>query len=95
MLLVDNAAYSFGFQLDNGIPILPFYDHENDVELKHLIAYLKNLYLVEDARAHNKKTLKISQFSQYQDPSLLLKALYPELLRSNYTGNNSGVGVVA
>jgi CTD small phosphatase-like protein 2 len=26
VLLVDNAAYSYYFQLENGIPIIPFYD---------------------------------------------------------------------
>ena len=26
MVIVDNAVYSFGFQLDNGVPIIPFYD---------------------------------------------------------------------
>ena len=26
MVLVDNAAYSYFFQLSNGIPIIPFYD---------------------------------------------------------------------
>jgi CTD small phosphatase-like protein 2 len=26
MVLVDNAAYSYAFQLENGIPILPFYE---------------------------------------------------------------------
>jgi len=30
MLLVDNAAYSFGFQLENGLPIIPFYDSKED-----------------------------------------------------------------
>lgn len=30
VVLVDNAAYSFGFQLDNGIPIIPYYDNKND-----------------------------------------------------------------
>jgi CTD small phosphatase-like protein 2 len=25
MILVDNAAYSYNYQLDNGVPILPFY----------------------------------------------------------------------
>ena len=25
MVLVDNSAYSYAMQLDNGIPILPFY----------------------------------------------------------------------
>lgn len=43
MVIVDNAVYSFGFQLDSGIPILPFYDDKNDEELKHLSYYLKCL----------------------------------------------------
>ena len=30
ILLVDNAAYSYAFQLDNGIPILPYYQGPND-----------------------------------------------------------------
>jgi CTD small phosphatase-like protein 2 len=30
MVIVDNAVYSFGFQLDNGIPILPFYEDKTD-----------------------------------------------------------------
>lgn len=37
VLLVDNAAYSFGYQVDNGIPIIPFYNDKNDRELMHLI----------------------------------------------------------
>lgn len=41
VLLVDNASYSFGYQLDNGIPIIPFYNDKNDKELLHLIQYLK------------------------------------------------------
>ena len=30
VVLIDNAAYSFGWQIDNGIPILPFYDSDED-----------------------------------------------------------------
>lgn len=41
LVLVDNAAYSFGYQLENGVPIIPFYSNKNDQELKHLIGYLK------------------------------------------------------
>lgn len=39
--IVDNAVYSFGFQLDNGIPIIPYYDDPNDEELHHLVFYMK------------------------------------------------------
>ena len=30
LLIIDNAAYSFGFQVENGVPIIPFYDNKND-----------------------------------------------------------------
>ncbi len=36
LVLVDNAVYSFGYQLENGIPIIPFYDDKEDEELLHL-----------------------------------------------------------
>lgn len=37
LVIVDNAVYSFGYQLENGIPIIPFYDDQNDEELLHLV----------------------------------------------------------
>jgi CTD small phosphatase-like protein 2 len=30
VVLVDNAAYSFGYQIENGVPIVPYYDNKND-----------------------------------------------------------------
>ena len=30
MLIVDNLAHSFGFQIENGIPILEWHDDKND-----------------------------------------------------------------
>ena len=60
MLIVDNAAYSFGFQLDNGLPIIPFYDNKSDIELKHLMNFLKSISNTKDLREINKKFLKIS-----------------------------------
>ena len=60
IILVDNAAYSYGYQLENGLQILPYYDNKSDVELKHLTNYLKNIVSVIDVREVNKKLLKIS-----------------------------------
>lgn len=42
MVLVDNAAYSYCLQVDNGVPILPFYDGK-DFELSALEGYLDKL----------------------------------------------------
>lgn len=43
MVLVDNAAYSYCFQVNNGIPILPYYEGSTDYELKALKEYLYKL----------------------------------------------------
>lgn len=50
IVIIDNAVYSFGFQLDNGIPILPFYEDKKDEEMLHLTTYLKTLAKMEDIR---------------------------------------------
>ena len=31
ILIIDNSVMSFAFDIDNGIPILPYYDAEKDV----------------------------------------------------------------
>lgn len=56
MVLIDNNCLSFALNINNGIPILPFYDNPKDEELKHLSYYLKCLTEaeVEDVRDHNK-----------------------------------------
>ena len=41
ILLVDNAPYSYGFNMDNGVPILSFYGDKEDTELEKLEIYLK------------------------------------------------------
>ncbi|CAD8047513.1 unnamed protein product [Paramecium sonneborni] len=43
ILLVDNASYSYCYQLDNGVPIIPFYDNKYDKELIFLTDYLMGL----------------------------------------------------
>lgn len=50
MVLVDNAAYSYAAQPENGIPILPYYHGRTDFELKALEKYLLGLVLVKDVR---------------------------------------------
>jgi CTD small phosphatase-like protein 2 len=60
VLLIDNviflfmkAAYSYCFQLDNGVPIVPFYDNKADLELMSLISYLKGFIGEKDVRIKN------------------------------------------
>lgn len=64
MVLVDNSVLSFALQLENGIPILPFYSSKQDEELLHLLYYLKCLVVQEDVREHNKEAFGLSKLAQ-------------------------------
>jgi len=76
IILVDNAAYSFGFQIENGIPIIPFYDNKADQELRHLIPYLKFLSSVEDLREINKQTFRLHTFHVHETPEAVLENIF-------------------
>jgi CTD small phosphatase-like protein 2 len=65
MLIVDNATYSFGFQLENGIPIVPFYDCPDDRELVDLMHYLRRLAVEPDVRDINNKFFMYELISHY------------------------------
>jgi Dullard-like phosphatase family protein len=64
LIIVDNAVYSFGFQLNNGIPIIPFYDDPNDEELFHLVPFLEILSTCPDIREKNKEAFQLEQMSK-------------------------------
>lgn len=64
MILVDNLAHSFGFQINNGIPILEWHNNKKkDMELKYLLDYLLEILYADDVREFNKKRLKLHEFS--------------------------------
>lgn len=63
MIIVDNLSHSFGFQIDNGIPILEFHNDRKDKELKYLMNYLLEAFNYDDVREFNKKQLKLQEFS--------------------------------
>lgn len=50
IVLIDNAAHSFALQINNGVPILPFYDNKLDVEMIYLSHYLTRLAKEPDLR---------------------------------------------
>ncbi len=74
--LVDNAAYSFGFQVENGIPVIPYYDNKEDLELLHLTNYLKTIYNCKDIREPNRNTFKLHLLAQNKDPLELINLAY-------------------
>lgn len=54
LVLIDNAAYSYAWQVDNGIPIAPYYDNKADRELEGLADYLKGMIGCKDVREYNR-----------------------------------------
>ena len=63
MLIIDNSALSFALNIQNGVPILPFYDNKEDQELDHLVFYLNGLKdsLVDDVRIPNEEAFGLSK----------------------------------
>ncbi len=63
-VLVDNLAHSFGFQIENGIPILEWMDDKSDTELKHLMGYLIECAQCDDVRVFNREKLKLMDLAE-------------------------------
>ncbi len=65
MLLVDNAAYSYAYQLRNGVPIFPYYHGQVDFELKMLEDYIMKFVFCKDMREVNEGTFHLEQYRNY------------------------------
>ncbi len=64
MVLVDNSVYSFSYQIDNGIPIISYYDDPEDEELLHLMYYVRCLSDCEDVRVNNRKAFQLYKIGE-------------------------------
>ena len=62
ILIVDNSVMSFAYDLDNGIPILPYYDAEKDYELLFVAYYFESLFHCDDLRVINKHYMKLDYY---------------------------------
>ena len=77
LVLVDNAVYSFILNLENGIPIIPFYNNKKDVELLKLKEFLLTLKEVEDVRPHILNYFEWETFVKHgSQPDKLFKKLF-------------------
>jgi NLI interacting factor-like phosphatase len=65
LIIVDNAVYSFGAQLSNGVPITPFKDDKEDREFLYLMNYLMLLKDYEDMRELNREAFRMEQVYQF------------------------------
>lgn len=62
IVIIDNSVLSFAYHLDNGIPIMPYYDSKEDNELIILAYYLLTIYKYDDLRLANKEHIKLDLY---------------------------------
>ena len=69
MIIIDNSCLSYALNIDNGVPILPYYDSERDEELKHLTYYLNCLVDqgVDDVRVHNREAFGLMKLKESEN----------------------------
>jgi Dullard-like phosphatase family protein len=97
MVMIDNSVLSFAFHLENGIPILPYYNNPDDYELKALTNYLTSIANVDDLREENRRRIKMDYFLQsVKDDEALEEEFVEEdstagdgLFSLNFCGNNN------
>ena len=75
VILVDDHVYSFGFQMENGVLMLPFTGEETDTELLTLGEYLAYLMRLPDFRTANRKHFRFDLFEKENNLENLMKLL--------------------
>jgi CTD small phosphatase-like protein 2 len=57
------------YQIENGIPIIPYYDNKNDTELRDLLRFLKKDILPsKDVREVIQKTFQFRRLNEFLTP---------------------------
>ena len=62
IIIIDNSILSFAYHLNNGIPVVPFYDSTEDSELPLLSFYLLSISSYNDLREANKEHINMEYF---------------------------------
>ena len=70
LIIVDNLSHSFGFQIENGVPILEWHNDVKDTELKYLTDYLIEAVDCEDVRVFNQERLKLRDMASFKADDL-------------------------
>ena len=83
-VLVDNNAFSFLFQLANGIPVASFFDDANDRALHTLQEFLRALKNLGDVREFLNETFRLES---------ILAASAREAVEMHFKQNNCGEAV--
>jgi CTD small phosphatase-like protein 2 len=72
---VDNAPYSYLYQLDNAIPILPYY-WGDDNQLLQLEKYLEEVNRSQDVREVNRRYFQLHRYVEFEEAEEAARQLY-------------------
>ena len=62
IIIIDNSVLSFIYHLENGIPIVPYYNEDKDGSLYVVGLYLRHIFKEDDLREANKKYINLDSF---------------------------------
>ena len=62
IVIIDNSVLSFIYHLENGIPIVPYYNEDKDGALYIVGLYLIHIFQEDDLRKSNKKYINLDSF---------------------------------
>lgn len=65
MILIDNYIYSFGCNLKNGIPIKPYIEGKDDMELQYIADSLDGLKSFMDSAGFIDKAFSLTKYYEY------------------------------
>ena len=61
IIIIDNSVLSFAFHLNNGIPVIPYYDSKEDKELKLVALYLLSIADCDNVCSENIKHFQLEK----------------------------------
>ena len=62
IVIIDNSVLSFAYHLNNGIPIVPYYEGSDDKYLLSIAVYLSKIWDCDDLREKNKKVYNLEKW---------------------------------
>jgi CTD small phosphatase-like protein 2 len=89
LILVDNALYSYGLQLGNGVPIIPFYNCKEDTELLILTEFLLSLKDEPDVRPVIQSIFKYDCYQEAETVQGLYNSLFKDPQGKNRARSSS------
>ena len=92
IIIIDNSILSFAYHINNGIPVVPFYDSKQDSELPLLCFYLLLIASYKDLRDANKEHIKLEYFlaqNKNDISSINKEPILKEICEKDNESNNS------